>query len=118
MPLGEAYSGVCRARADEFHVPSETHLRDICNCGYARGVCDRFPSGDAEDAVRFSAAQPENGRLTLIYLFEKDHAPVRHGVLEFSIEQNAFIDAQADAQADAVLLRQARAFAEHFLKLL
>ena len=111
MPLGQTYSGTCRANPDEFHVPSETHLRDVCNCGYARGVCDRFPAGDAADAVRFSATEAGDGRLSVIYVFEKDHAPAGHGSLDFSIAANAFL-----SQGDELLLRQARAFVESLLR--
>jgi len=111
MPLGEAFSGTCRAKPEEFHVPPEAHLRDVCNCGYARGLCDRFPGGDAADAVRFSAVR-ENGAVSLIYVFEKDHAPASHGTLNYSVEHDSF----SDPAADPFLLRQARAFVASYLK--
>ena len=75
-------------------------------------MCDRFPPGDAADAVRFSAAEAEEGRLTVIYVLEKDHAPVSHGLLEFSIGENAFVA----AGEDELLIRQARAFVESVLE--
>lgn len=111
MPLGEAYSGTCRARPNEFHVPPEAHLREACNCGYARAGCDRFPEGSAADAVRFSLAELNGGKLGVIYVLEKDHAPVSHGTLEFLVEADAF----ANADLDALLLRQARAFVRTYL---
>jgi hypothetical protein len=94
--LGAAYSGVCRSRAEPL-VPSEEHQREFCNCGYARGLCSDFPAEAAADAVRFSAAG-EAGKL--VYVFEKDHAPLRHGVLELA----------STGGEDALLILQARAF--------
>lgn len=108
MPLGQAYSGTCRARPQEFHVPPEAHLREFCNCGYARGVCDRFPAGEAVDAVRFSATESADGQLSVTYLYEKDHTPLSHGSLDFSRAGNAF----SNAPASELLLRQARAFVQ------
>jgi hypothetical protein len=95
-------------------VPSEEHLRDLCNCGYARGRCGRFPAEDTDsaDAVRFSAVGTEGERLGIVFIFEKDHAPARHGTLEFLPGKDAF----AETRENAVLLRQARAFAESYLR--
>jgi len=51
-------------------------------------------------------------RLSVIYVVEKDHAPVSHGTLEYSI---------ADARLNGpvlsdVLMQQARAFLESYLR--
>jgi hypothetical protein len=75
LPLGQAWSGVCVAPGFTSQEPEETELREICNTGYARGRCGRFPSNAEADAVRFSADRDG----TLVYILEKDHAPVRHG---------------------------------------
>jgi hypothetical protein len=77
------------------HEPEETEQREICNTGYARGRCDRFPTDAEADAVRFSS----NRDGTLVYILEKDHAPVRHGRVNDLLERH--------------LLEQARAFADH-----
>jgi hypothetical protein len=69
-PLGRLFAGVCHAC--EPPVPAE-HPR--CNFGYARGECPRFPSGAPFDAVRF--ARLDSGET--FYVFEKDHAPAKHG---------------------------------------
>lgn len=99
LPLGEAWSGVCRAISNEAHTPPEVHQREFCNFGYARGRCDRFPASSAADAVRFSVIQ-ENP-LRLISILEKAHAPIEHSELN-----------PADTESDGLLLRQARAFAQ------
>jgi len=97
MPLGDAYRGSCCSDPSQPFVPQEEIQRDLCNFGYARGRCDRFrgevPGGKA-DAVRFSIADER-----LIWVRERDHSPVEHGVLE--LEQ---------APEDAILAAQARAF--------
>ncbi len=48
--------------------------REVCNCGYARGLCAHFPNDANADAVRFSIVGER-----LIYILEKDHAPLEHG---------------------------------------
>lgn len=113
MPLGNAYSGSCRAVAGQLHVPEQSHQREVCNRGYARGRCDRFPDGEAVDAVRFSVAAGEAGRLRLVYILEKDHAPSTHGSVEFSVKEDVF----PDSRGDELLASQARAFVESYLRL-
>jgi hypothetical protein len=97
LPLGAAYSGVCRARAGVEYEPPEDHQRELCNCGYARGRCSDFPADATADAVRFSVTGER-----IVYVFEKDHAPVRHGVVELL----------GTSAEDELLESQARAFAE------
>ena len=94
LPLGDAYSGECHVRPGEPHVPPEEHQREVCNCGYPRGRCDRFPGGDAADAVRFSMTEAG-----VVYILEKDYAPVAHGIAP---------------ENDGLLSLQARAFVESY----
>jgi hypothetical protein len=111
-PLGDLFSGTCHTSASnltEGH--QDDHQEDCCNFGYARGRCDRFPGGSAPDAVRFSVTEDTPARLSLIYVVEKDHAPVEHGALEYSI---------ADGRLDGpvisdVLAKQACGFIESYL---
>jgi hypothetical protein len=106
LPLGDAYGGLCCA--SEPFSPEEEHQRECCNRGYARGVCQHFSASSAADAVRFSVAAENDRLLRIVYIFEKDHAPLSHGELEVSIE--------AGAPAHDLLARQARAFAESYFK--
>ena len=94
LPLGDAWAGECTAGCAE--QPAESTQREVCNCGYARGRCEHFPAGMEADAVRFSMGA--DGRL--IYIFEKDHAPLEHGK----------IDATTDPREPLASL--ARAFSE------
>ena len=111
FPLGDSFGGACHSHPADIIEPPEAHQRELCNCGYARTRCDRFPGGSAPDAVRFSVTDDTPNRLLVVYVIEKDHAPVEHGRLEYVI---------ADARLDAphisdVLVQQARAFLESYL---
>ena len=75
LPLGDAWAGACTVGSA--WEPAESVQREICNCGYARGSCAHFPDDAGADAVRFSMAGER-----LIYIFEKDHAPLEHGEVE------------------------------------
>jgi hypothetical protein len=83
LPLGDAWAGACTAGCTS--EPPESIQRKFCNTGYARGRCDHFPESEAADAVRFSI-NPASERL--IYILERDHAPIEHG------EINAMTDAR------------------------
>jgi hypothetical protein len=104
LPLGDAYGGSCHARASSPFEPPEEIQRDLCNCGYARGRCSHFPDNGAADAVRFSVTGDQDGRVTLVYILEKDHAPLEHGPLDPAHE------------APEPLASQARAFVESYLR--
>jgi hypothetical protein len=104
LPLIEAYSGSCHLAGSGEAVPSEDHQRDVCNCGYARGRCEHFPADARMEAVRFAVVAQDGDRVTLMYIFEKEHAPLEWGRLEFSGGE-VFC-------ADEVLARQAKVFLE------
>ena len=74
VTLGVAWKGRCTAFS---HVPEESEQRSLCNRGYARESCAHVPA-DAPDAIRFAW----NASRQLIYILEKDHAPVEHGVVD------------------------------------
>ena len=104
LPLGDAYGGSCQAPASGPFEPPEGVQRELCNCGYARRRCPHFPDNGAADAVRFSVTGDQDGRVTLVYILEKDHAPMEHGSID---------DATA---AREPLASQARAFVESYLR--
>ncbi len=101
LTLIDEYRGACRV-GDMFE-PEQSAQRDVCNCGYASGRCDRFPKG-SPDAVRFSVIGEDGPALRILYVFETDHLPSRHGVAEPGAEI-----------VDPVLSGQIRAFAESYL---
>jgi hypothetical protein len=110
LPLGDPYRGVCQACPEEPFEPPES-ANDLCNCGYARGRCDRFPPGSEADAVRFSITSLEVDLVRLTYVLERGHAPVEHGTLKYAIRESRLVD----TPARPILEMQAKAFLEsHF----
>jgi hypothetical protein len=90
-PLGALYRGLCQAAPD--YSPSQDEMYDFCNFGYARGSCRQFPVEAEADAVRFTMHREQ-----LLFILERDHAPVRHG---------------RASDASGVLAIQAAAFSNH-----
>ena len=113
LPLGDAWSGTCRARTGPPQSPGEEQLRHLCNFGYARGRCDRFPLQDAgSDAVRFTIAGDDGSSLRIYYVEERDHHPFAHGPLEYLLAGRGFLD----KPKSEILARQAEAYAESYLR--
>jgi len=111
LPLGDAYTGECRAGAMP-HQPGDVVMRNSCNSGYARGKCDRFPQDARADAVRFSVAADEGDGIRLQYIFEKLCWPLDHGELRYSVSEHSF----SSELADEIVARQAAAFLESYLR--
>jgi hypothetical protein len=116
LPLGDAYTGECRA-GEVPHQPDPAVMRSLCSCGYARRgtgllTCVRFPQDARADAVRFSVAADEGDGIRLQYIFEKECWPLDHGELRYSISEHAF----AAEPADKIVARQAIAFVESYLR--
>lgn len=102
-PLGALFEGEC-----ERHGAGETRF---CNFGYARGSCAEFPADSAADAVRFSIGGRADGIVKIVWILEKDHAPVDHGFLEYAEFTGAF-----EADPPGALAVQARVFVENYLR--
>jgi len=113
LPLGDFWTGQCRATPDEPCQPQDTTLRPLCNLGYARGNCVRFPnSPELPDAVRFIIAGDQGNLLRLYYVIERDHHPFAHGPLEYSKTMGAFSDLPDHQNFE----RQANAYVESYLR--
>ncbi len=83
----------------------------LCNLGYARGRCARFPENGGADAVRFSLAGDRAGVLSLRFAVERDHLPLAHGTLVFSggrvtPEPAPLLRSQAEAYLESYLRRR------------
>ena len=62
------------------------------------------------DAVRFSVTASSGGILNLVWILEKDHAPLDHGFFEYRESASEFVE-----MPEGVLGEQARAFVENYL---
>jgi hypothetical protein len=112
LPLGDAYTGLCQADPAAEIGPEPAILRDLCNLGYARGRCVRFPSGAGPDAVRFSVVSDDAAVVRICWVRERDHHPFDHGWLDYSREVGTF-DGAITAES---LLPQAQAYVASYLR--
>ncbi|MGC9948628.1 MAG: hypothetical protein ABSF64_19855 [Bryobacteraceae bacterium] len=111
MPLGDAWSGVCRAAPASEWLPDANTLQRLCNFGYARGKCAHVPA-DAPDAVRFSISNGRDGLVRIYWVMEKDHLPFAHGPLEYSRAAGGF----RSPHPDACVTQQAQAYIGSYLR--
>jgi hypothetical protein len=92
--------------------PDRAIVLECCNLGYARGKCARFPDSAAPDAVRFAISGDDNGIVRLRFVVERDHLPLQHGGLEYSVENGSF----AGGGLGELLRRQAEAYLESYFR--
>ena len=108
MPLGDAFAGECRAPGCVGQ-PEESRMREACNLGYGRAVCEQFPRDSAaSDAIRFHVAKDDGELIQIQYVFERDCWPAGWGIIEFG--------AASAIVSDAILRRQAEAFLESYIR--
>jgi hypothetical protein len=112
LPLGGTWTGFCRAVPEGVRPPEDAIVRSLCNLGYARGNCSRFPSDAGPDAVRFTISRDDGEALKLYYVVERDHHPFSHGPLEYSMAREAF----ADPSPGETICRQANAYVQSYLR--
>lgn len=105
FPLGAAHKGLCLAAPGEPFEPGDNILRSFCNFGYGRHSCPRFPVSSDADAVRFSFISRPGEATRLVFVFEREFAPVRHGAL---------LESNTAEQTEACLARQAEVFAANY----
>ncbi len=87
-------------------------MAELCNMGYARGRCARYPQADAGDAVRFLVAGDRDDFIRIEYVVERNHHPYAHGALEYSRALGRF----AGPDAESILARQALAYVTSYLR--
>jgi hypothetical protein len=109
LPLGAGYSGCCRA-SDVAFSPQDDQLRDSCNLGYA--ACDRLPSERRADCVRFSLGREQGERFVVHYVYEREHAPVQYGKLEYDFVADHWLS----TVDDDCLKRQAECYLASYLE--
>jgi hypothetical protein len=111
MPLGDPWSGVCRAMPAGEWLPDPNTLQQLCNFGYAREKCARVPA-ESPDAVRFGISNDSQGIVRIYWVMEKDHLPFAHGPLEYSRADAGF----QCAHPDACVTQQAQAYVSSYLR--
>lgn len=112
LPLGALWAGVCHATS-ELVPPEEASVRRLCQLGYARDNCSRFPENDAgADAVRFTISRDDGQLLHLHYVLERDHHPYAHGSLEYQIGSARLVR----APQNEIVRRQAEAYITSYLR--
>lgn len=112
LPLGDAFAGTCRSLPVQPWQPDPAMARPLCNLGYARGRCDRFPDDAGPDAVRFTVRRDEGAILHLYYVLERDHHPYAHGPLDFAPATAVFTVPPESPLLD----QQARAYIASYLR--
>ena len=110
VPLGDLWAGECAAEAAAVKPEGEA-LTSLCNLGYARGRCARFPENGGADAVRFALCGDRDGVLSLRFAVERDYLPLAHGTLVFSggkvtPEPAPLLRSQAEAYLESYLHRR------------
>lgn len=111
VPLGDLWAGSCTADSAAPQ-PDESTVSSLCNVGYARGRCARYPEGGGADAVRFSLAADRGGAISVRFAVERGYLPLAHGTLVFS---GGILKTAAPEDAPLVA-RQAEAYVESYLR--
>jgi len=111
LPLGGVWDGLCRTVPGEPWQPDRATMQALCNLGYARGSCARFPSRDGPDAVRFAIAGDDGATVRLYYVIERDHHPFAHGA--FAQGPLDRLDGPA-GNSSPLLARQAAAYIQSY----
>lgn len=110
LPLRAGFCGTCRAGRQEV-TPTEAELRDFCNLGYA-GQCSRMPPERRADCVRFAVASDQGVRITMHYIYERDHAPVEWGLVDYDCAARRWFS----PLQDEVVQRQAECYLAMYLE--
>jgi hypothetical protein len=87
-------------------------VRELCNLGYARRRCPRFPSDAGPDAIRFAIKRDAGEFVAVYWVRERDHEPFDHGALEYSLEGRSF----APQPVNERLGQQAEAYLRSYLR--
>ena len=114
VPLIEEYEGSCRAGAVVQPVEVADRFR-CCNHGYSRGNCARFPLDDARCAYRFHTVKSDGTSLDLIWIEERDYAPVRWESVRYSFLDDSLTPQPFDICLRAQVIAFCRSYRKRFL---
>jgi len=112
LPLGDPYTGICRADPMHEQMPPVETLRECCNVGRANGRCSHFPKKHrGPDAFRYSVAEDTADLIRIFYVAERAHGTAEHGSIEYETATGLFRDGPSET-----LEKQARAYLESYLR--
>ena len=111
VPLGDLWSGQCRAPGREPASPDRHTLLERCNLGYARGKCAWFPEAGCPDAVRFTVARDSGSVVSIACMMERDYLPCEGLAFDYDTARGAFTTPPADRNLE----RQAAAYVASYL---
>jgi hypothetical protein len=110
LPLGAAWRGTCAAAGHEEATLTDREL-ESCNLGYAKS-CPRLPKERTCDAVRFAVASDSGETILLHFVFELDHLPAGHGVLEYDRLRKSWTAPHSEPRTQ----KQAESFLQSYLE--
>lgn len=113
MPLLEEYEGKCHATAEPFASPSDLRFQ-CCNHGYSRGVCASFPAAETRSSVRFDLLRSDTEALEILYLEERDYAPLRWHTVRYVLGTETLEPELNDVCARAQVLAFCRSYLRRF----
>ena len=113
MPLLEEYEGKCHASAEPFRASAELRFQ-CCNHGYSRGTCASFPAAEARSCVRFDILRSDTAALEILYLEERNHAPVRWRTIRYVLSTEILEPDLTDVCARAQVLAFCRSYLRRF----
>lgn len=114
LPLIEEYEGLCRVAAEPFAAPADTQFR-LCNQGYPRGGCERFPSDETRSCLRYELLSRSEDIFEVMIIAERDYAPVEWRVVKYSFAAGTVEPEMSDACMRAQLAAFCRAYLNSFL---
>jgi len=110
VPLGDVYRGECRAQADPYAPDDE--LLFLCNLGYARKECPRFPVTSKADQTRFAISDDATPRLRIHVVQESACRPLGSIMLEFDLTEHVW----TLVHDDPIIQQQAQAYLNAYLR--
>jgi len=91
--------------------PTDEEQRDFCNLGYAKG-CQKMPADCYADCVRFALSKDEGTKITLQFVYERAHEPIKNGVVEYDCLAHAW----TVSLSDVCVQRQAECYLAAYLE--
>ncbi len=113
LPLLDEYDGVCHATNSPFPVPRDLRFR-CCNHGYPVGTCGFFPSTESRSCIRFDIIACTEEAVELLFIAERDHAPVDWRRLRFLRSTEQVQPALSDSAARAQVVSFCRSYLRRF----